>query len=68
MDKFDALQLFIRIIEQGSFTRAANGLNIPRATATLAIKELERQLGARLLERTTRRVRPTLDGQAFYER
>ncbi|MCQ6255136.1 LysR family transcriptional regulator [Pseudomonas sp. Q11] len=68
MDKFDALQLFIRIIEQGSFTRAANGLNIPRATATLAIKELERQLGARLLERTTRQVRPTLDGQAFYER
>ncbi|WLH98063.1 LysR family transcriptional regulator [Pseudomonas hefeiensis] len=43
-------------------------LNIPRATATLAIKELERQLGARLLERTTRQVRPTLDGQAFYER
>jgi DNA-binding transcriptional LysR family regulator len=68
VDKFDALQLFIRIIEQGSFTRAANALNIPRATATLAIKELERQLGARLLERTTRQVRPTLDGQAFYER
>lgn len=68
MDKFDALQLFIRIIELGSFTRAANGLDIPRATATLAIKELERQLGARLLERTTRQVRPTLDGQAFYER
>ena len=68
MDKFDALQLFLRIIEQGSFTRAANALNIPRATATVAIKELERQLGARLLERTTRQVRPTLDGQAFYER
>lgn len=68
VDKFDALRLFTRIIELGSFTRAANVLDIPRATATLAIKELEKQLGARLLERTTRQVRPTFDGQAFYER
>ncbi len=68
MDKLDTLHLFIRIIEQGSFTRAANALDIPRATATLAIKELEARLGSRLLERTTRQVRPTLDGQAFYDR
>ncbi|MCO4862337.1 LysR family transcriptional regulator [Cupriavidus sp. WGlv3] len=68
MDRFDALQLFTRIVELGSFTRAASALDMPRATATHAIKELEARVGARLLERTTRQVRPTLDGQAFYER
>lgn len=68
MDRFDSLRLFIRIVELGSFTRAAGALDIPRATATHAIKELEARLGARLLERTTRQVRPTLDGQAYYER
>lgn len=68
MDRFDALKLFIRIVERGSFTEAAQVLGIPRATATHAIKELEKRLGARLLERTTRQVKPTPDGQAFYER
>lgn len=68
MDRFDALQLFVRIVEQGSFTNGARMVDIPRATATYAIKELEARLGTRLLERTTRHVRPTLDGQAFYER
>lgn len=68
MDRFLALQLFNRIVELGSFTQAAEMLDIPRATATLAIKQLEGRLGARLLDRTTRHVRPTLDGQAFYER
>ena len=68
MDRFDAMQLFIRIVELGSFTEAAGALNLPRATATHAIKELEKRLGARLLDRTTRQVAPTLDGQAFYER
>lgn len=68
MDRFDSLQLFTRIVELGSFSRAAELLEIPRATATHAMKELEARLGTRLLERTTRVVRPTLDGQAFYER
>ncbi|WP_209019813.1 LysR family transcriptional regulator [Pollutimonas harenae] len=68
MDRFDALQLFTRIVELGSFTEAASVLDIPRATATHAIKQLEKRLGARLLDRTTRQVKPTLDGQAFYER
>jgi DNA-binding transcriptional LysR family regulator len=68
MDRFDALRLFTRIVELGSFTSAAAALDVPRATATNAIKELEARLEARLLERTTRHVRPTLDGQAFYER
>src|SRR3546814_18848987 len=68
MDRFLALQLFNRIVELGSFTEAAEMLGIPRATATHAIKQLEKRLGARLLDRTTRQVKPTLDGQAFYER
>src|SRR5471032_1243656 len=68
MDRFDTLQLFVRIVEQGSFTKGASMGDIPRATATYAIKALEARLGTRLLERTTRHVRPTLDGQAFYER
>lgn len=68
MDRLDALRLFTRIVETGSFSRSADMLDIPRASATYAIKELESRLGTRLLERTTRQVRPTLDGQAFYER
>ena len=68
MDRFDSLQLFTRIVELGSFSRAAAALEIPRATATHAIKQLEARLNTRLLDRTTRQVRPTLDGQAFYER
>lgn len=68
MDRFDSLRLFTRIVELGSFTRAAAELELPRATATHAIKQLEARLQARLLERTTRQVRTTVDGQAFYER
>lgn len=68
MDRFDTLQLFTRIVELRSFTQAAAQLDIPRASATHAIKALEARLGTRLLERTTRDVRPTLDGQAYYER
>ncbi|MDM0087021.1 MULTISPECIES: LysR family transcriptional regulator [unclassified Variovorax] len=68
MDRFDAMQLFTRIVELGSFTQAANSLDIPRATATHALKALEARLQVRLLERTTRQVRTTVDGQAFYER
>jgi DNA-binding transcriptional LysR family regulator len=68
MDRLETLQLFTRIVESGSFSRAADMLEIPRATATYAIKELEARLGVRLLERTTRQVHTTLDGQAFYER
>lgn len=62
------MRLFVRIVERGSFTGAAIDLGLPRATATTAIQRLERDLGVRLLERTTRRVRPTLDGRLYQER
>lgn len=68
MDRLDALMLFTRIVETGSFSRAAEMLGMPRPMATKAIKDLEARLGVRLLERTTRQVRATDDGRAYYER
>src|ERR1700710_2346350 len=68
MDRFEEMRIFIRIMERRSFTLAAEDLQIPRATVTNAIKRLETRLGVRLLERTTRQVSPTLDGDAHYQR
>ncbi|RDS83170.1 LysR family transcriptional regulator [Dyella psychrodurans] len=66
MDRLDAMRLFARIVELGSFTAAADDLNLPRATVTHAIKGLEERLRTQLLQRTTRRVRTTRDGEAYY--
>jgi DNA-binding transcriptional LysR family regulator len=60
------MRLYTRIVELGSFTAAADDLNLPRATVTHAIKRLEARLGAQLLQRTTRRVRATRDGETYY--
>ncbi|QNK03512.1 LysR family transcriptional regulator [Dyella telluris] len=68
MDKVDAMHLFARIVERRSFTMAAQDLDLPRSTVTEVVKRLEARLGVRLLERTTRQVRPTLDGEAYYQR
>ena len=68
MDRFQEMQIFTRIVERRSFTVAAEELSLPRATVTNAIKRLEARLATRLLDRTTRVVAPTLDGQAYYER
>lgn len=68
MDRLDAMRLFTRIVELGSFSRAADDLHLPAATATHTIKHLEKRLGVRLLQRTTRHVSATLDGQAYYQR
>ena len=68
MDKVDAMHLFARIVERRSFTMAAQDLELPRSTVTDVVKKLEARLGVRLLERTTRQVRPTLDGEAYYQR
>jgi LysR family transcriptional regulator, regulator for bpeEF and oprC len=68
MDRLDAMRLFNRIVELGSFTKAADDLQLPRATVTHAIQQLEKRLGTRLLHRTTRHVSPTQDGEAYYAR
>lgn len=66
MDRFETMRLFVRIVERGNFARAARDLRLPRATVTRAIQQLELHLGTRLLERTTRAVRPTDDGTLYY--
>jgi DNA-binding transcriptional LysR family regulator len=68
VDKLDVMRLFVRIVERRSFTLAAQDLNLPRATVTHVIKQMEERLGVRLLQRTTRVVSPTLDGEAFARR
>lgn len=64
----DAMRQFARVAELASFTQAAESLGCPKATVSATVQRLERQLGTRLLHRTTRRVQLTQDGQAFYER
>ncbi len=68
MDRFEAMRLFARVVERRSFTKAAGDLALPRSTATEAVQQLEARLGVRLLQRTTRSVAPTLDGEAYYRR
>ena len=68
MDHLDAMNVFTRIVEARSFTQVANDLGLPRSTLTDAIKRLEDRLGVSLLHRTTRVVRPTLDGEEYYLR
>jgi len=68
MDHLDAMRLFARVVERGSFSGAAADLGLPRSTATEAVQQLERRLGVRLLQRTTRKVSPTLEGDAYYRR
>ena len=68
MNPLDRLQIFHRVAELASFSQAALSLNLPKASASTAVQQLETELGTRLLHRTTRRVQLTQDGQAFYER
>src|SRR5437660_10547042 len=68
MDRFDAMRVFSRIVERRSFTLAAQDLGLPRSTVTDVVKQLEARLGVRLLQRTTRHVSPTLDGEAQHRR
>jgi DNA-binding transcriptional LysR family regulator len=68
MDRLDAMRLFTRVVERRSFTLAAQDMETPRSTVTQVIQQLETRLGVRLLQRTTRVVSPTLDGEAYYRR
>lgn len=68
MDYLDSLRLFVRVVERGSFTAAAADHAVPRSTATEAIRQLETRLGVRLLDRTTRHVAATPDGDQYYQR
>ena len=68
MNPLDRMQIFARVAELSSITQAAQVLGLPKASASLAVQQLEAHLGTRLLHRTTRRVQLTQDGQAYYER
>ena len=68
MDRMAAVALFIRIVETGSFSKAASEFGITQPTATKAVAAMEQRLGARLLHRTTRGVSPTEVGALYYEK
>ncbi|WP_350650089.1 LysR family transcriptional regulator, partial [Pseudomonas sp. HY13-MNA-CIBAN-0226] len=68
MDRFDAMQAFARVVEAGSFTKAADTLHMSRTTVTQLVQQLEARLRVKLFNRTTRKVVVTADGAAYYER
>lgn len=68
MDQIAAMRAFVRVVEAGNFTRAADLMEMPKPTVTKLIQQLEGHLRTKLLNRTTRRVRVTPDGAAYYER
>lgn len=68
MDRFDAMHVFVRVVETGSFTKAAETLRMSRTSVTQLVQRLEARLRVKLLNRTTRKVNVTADGAAYYER
>lgn len=68
MDRFSAMTAFVRVVEAGSFTKAAESMDLPRPKVTRLIQVLERDLRVRLLDRTTRSVSVTAEGANYYER
>ncbi len=68
LDRIEAMRAFCRIVELGSFTRAADSLGVASTTLSGQIQALERLLDIRLLHRSTRKVHPTNEGLAYYQR
>lgn len=68
MDQIQAMRIFVRVVEAGTFTRAADSLSLPKATVTKHVQALEERLRVKLLNRTTRRVTVTPDGAAYFDR
>jgi DNA-binding transcriptional LysR family regulator len=68
MDRFKEMQNFVAVVEAGSFVGAGEALRISKAAVSRSVIELEARLGARLLQRTTRRLSLTEAGQAYYAR
>ena len=68
MERIQALRLFVRVVDLGSFSKAAGELGIGQPAATKQVAQLERQLGARLLHRSTQGVSPTEVGQLYYDK
>lgn len=67
MDRLQSMQIFARVVDMHSFSRAADSLSLPPSRVTRAVKELEKFLGVRLLQRTTRHISLTPDGTLYYD-
>lgn len=67
MDKFLAMQSFVRVVEAGSFSKASDLMGMPKSTVTRLIQGLESELRVKLLQRSTRSVRMTVEGAAYYD-
>jgi LysR family transcriptional regulator, regulator for bpeEF and oprC len=67
MDKFQSMEVFVRVVDVNGFSKAADALNLARPVVTRVIKELEDYLGVRLMNRTTRRLHLTEEGRLYYE-
>lgn len=68
MNLFENIKIFIEIVDAGSFAQAAENLQIHRPAVTKALQQLEQESGVRLLQRTTRRLYLTPEGEEFYRR
>jgi len=68
MNKLQAMEVFVQVVDAGGFTRAAEHMQLPKATVSTLIQSLETALSVKLLHRTTRQVSVTADGAAYYER
>lgn len=67
MDKLDAMHAFVRVVDAGTFTRAADLMNVPKSAVTRQIQALERFLGVKLLHRTSRKLSLTEAGSHYYQ-
>jgi LysR family transcriptional regulator, regulator for bpeEF and oprC len=68
MNKLQAMEVFVQVVDAGGFTRAAENMQLPKATVSTLVQGLEQALEVKLLHRTTRQVSVTADGAAYYER
>jgi DNA-binding transcriptional LysR family regulator len=68
MDRMQAMEVFRAVVEEQGFARAGQRLGLSPASVSRHVAELERHLGARLLHRTTRSLRPTDEGRAYFDR
>ncbi len=68
MNKLQAMEVFVQVVDAGGFTRAAEHMQLPKATVSTLVQSLEAELAVKLLHRTTRQVSVTADGAAYYER
>lgn len=68
MNKLQAMEVFVQVVDAGGFTKAADLMQLPKATVSTLVQQLEASLSVKLLHRTTRQVSVTADGAAYYER